>query len=130
VRPSQIRVAGTYRVLLPLPGADDEPVVRLDGHNAPEFLDQVGIKVAVDCGLDDSGVRAGVQGTLLLSVYHHVTRPKSGFHAALSTPLSPPQDSTRISGWGGCAAREVPAGTINLDTREWRKEKTRHLVGE
>ena len=98
VHPPQIRVVGTYRMLLPPPGADDERVVGPDGYDPSEFLDQVGIKVAVDCGLDDSGVRAGVQGTLLLSVYHHVTRPKSGFHAALSTPLSPPQDSTRISG--------------------------------
>ena len=54
----QIRVAGMYRVLLSPPGADDEHVVSIDGHNAPEFLDQVGIKVAVDCGPDVSGVKA------------------------------------------------------------------------
>jgi hypothetical protein len=105
-------------------------MIRLDGHNPPEFLDRVGIKVAVDCGPDVSGVRAGVQGTLLHSVYHHVTRAKSGFHAALSTLTSSPQDSTRISGWGGCTAMKVPAGMIHLDARKWRKEETRHLAGE
>jgi hypothetical protein len=34
-----------------------------------------------------------------------------------------PQDSTRILGWGGCAAREVPDGMIHLDTRERHADK-------
>src|SRR5262245_42460293 len=50
-RPSQVRVAGRYRVLLPLPGADDERVVELNGHHPPELLDRVGVGVAVGCGL-------------------------------------------------------------------------------
>jgi hypothetical protein len=68
VRPSQIPVAGPYRVVLPLPGADDECVVMLNSHNPPELLDQVRRKVAVGCGLGVSAVGAGVQGAFLLSV--------------------------------------------------------------
>ena len=87
-------------MLLPLPRADDERVVRLDGHDPPEFLDQVGIKVAVGCGLDVSGVGAEVQGTFLFSVHHYVTRPV-----------------------GRLSCGEVPARVIHVDTRERHNEK-------
>jgi hypothetical protein len=38
--------------------------------------------------LDVFGVGAGVHGTFLFSVHHHVTRPKTGFHSAPSILLS------------------------------------------
>jgi hypothetical protein len=87
VRPPQVRVVGRYRVLLSLPGANDERVVGLDGDHPPELLYRVGVEVAVGCGLNVPGVGSGVQGTLLLSVQHHVTGPKTGRHAALPSLL-------------------------------------------
>ena len=83
VRPPQVRVVGRYRVPLPFPGADDERVIGLHGNHPPELIDRVGVRVAVGCGLDVSGVWAGVEGTLLLSVNHHVTRTKTGRHPVL-----------------------------------------------
>jgi hypothetical protein len=88
VRPPQVRIVGWYRMLLPLPGADDERVVGLDSHHTPERLDRVGVEVTVGCGRNLRGVRAGVQGAFLLSVHHHVTGAKPGRHVALPSFLS------------------------------------------
>src|SRR5262249_27251679 len=76
----------------------------------PELLDRVVVIVAVGCGLDVPGVGAGVRGTLLLAVHHHVTRPKTGRHAALSRLRSPSLrwHSTRILGWAMVVRRRTP----------------------
>ena len=83
VRSPQVQVIGSYRVLLPSPGADHEHVVGLYSDYPPELIDQVRVRVALWCGMDIPGVRAGVEGTFLLSVNHHVTRLKTGGHVVL-----------------------------------------------
>jgi hypothetical protein len=65
------------------PGADDELVVGLHGNHAPEFLDYVGVGIAVECGLNVFGVRAGMQRTFLLPINHHITGLKTGGHTVL-----------------------------------------------
>src|SRR5262249_16317796 len=93
VRSPQVRVISRYRVLLPLPGANNQLVVGLHCNNPPEFLDRVGVEVAVGCGLDVFGVRTRVEGAFSLSVHHHVTGPKTVGHAL--RPFSIPARPTR-----------------------------------
>jgi hypothetical protein len=83
VDPPQVRIVSRDCVLLSSSCADNELVVGQDGDHPPKLVDQVRVKVTVRCGLNGPGVGAGLEGTLLLAVNYHVTRPKTGNHDAL-----------------------------------------------
>jgi hypothetical protein len=63
-------------------------LIGLHGKHAPEFLDHVRVRIAVESGLNVSGMAARVQRTLLLPVNHNVTGPKTGEHVVLLLPVT------------------------------------------
>jgi hypothetical protein len=69
-------------MLFPLPCADDERVVGLHGNHPPEFLDGVGVSVAMRCGMNVPGMWTGMERILVLQVNHNITGLKSTSHSA------------------------------------------------
>jgi hypothetical protein len=89
VRSSQGRVGGGNGVLLASSGPDHQRFAGQHGLHPPKLLDQVGVRFAVNGGLDVPRMRARMERDLLLAVNNHVTRLNSAQHSPLlAFPIS------------------------------------------